>query len=187
MFPLSVDEETELELIERGHVDELQKVIERNLDHLRPWMPWAREPTTREGLAAFVGLRLRGHAEGKGFYAAIRHRGRIAGTVGLNIDQRDRAGEIGYWLDRDLQGRGLVTKSVAAVVERCFGELALHRVEIRCAPGNARSRAVPERLGFLEEGTVRDAERLAEDEYHDLVIYGRLATDPGELWPRSSQ
>ena len=65
------------------------------------------------------------------------------------------------------------------MVERCFGELGLHRVEIRCAPGNARSRAVPERLGFLEEGTVRDAERLADGEYHDLVIYGRLATDPG--------
>ncbi len=179
MFPLRVDEDTELELVERGHVDELQQVIERNIDHLRPWMPWAREPNTREGLTAFIDLSLRRLAEGNGFYAAIRHRGRIAGTVGLDIDQRDRAGEIGYWVDRDLQSRGLVTKSVAAVVERCFRDLALHRVEIKCAPGNARSRAVPERLGFLEEGTLRDAERLAEGEYHDLVVYGRLATDLG--------
>jgi len=179
MFPLRVDEDTELELVDQGHVDELQQVIERNLDHLRPWIPWARQNASREGLAAFVDLSLRRRAEGYGFYAAIRHRGQIAGTVGLDIDQRDRTGEIGYWLDRDLEGRGLVTKSVAAVMERRFGELALHRIEIRCAPGNARSRAVPERLGFLEEGTLRDAEHLGEGEYHDLVIYGRLATDPG--------
>jgi ribosomal-protein-serine acetyltransferase len=129
-------------------------------------------------LEAFVHLSLGRQAEGKGFFAAIRHSDALAGTVGLRIDPPDRAGEIGYWIDRDLQGRGLATRCVVAVLDLCFGQLGLHRVEIRCAPGNVRSRAIPERLGFAMEGTLRGAERFGEDDYRDLVVYAKLATDP---------
>jgi ribosomal-protein-serine acetyltransferase len=51
-------------------------------------------------------------------------------------------------------------------------------VEVRAAPGNRRSRAIPERLGFRQEGILRDAEWLY-DHYVDLVVYAMLADD----WP----
>lgn len=176
MFALKVDDEIELRLVELRDVDPLQALIERNLDHLRRWMPWANESASRDDLVSWVRLSLQRHVEGGGFYAAICYRQEIAGTVGLEIDQRQRSAEIGYWLDRDLQGRGVVTRSVRAVVEACFGELGLHRVEILCAPGNDRSCAVARRLGFLNEGTLREAERIG-DRYQDLAVYGMLAAD----------
>ena len=176
MFALTVDDEIELRLVEQRHVDALQTLIERNLDHLRPWMPWVHEDASRDGLASWVRLSLERHAAGNGFYAAIWHRTEIAGTIGLDVNQRQRSAEIGYWLDRDLQGGGLITRSVRALVGACFGDLGLHRVEILCSPENVRSCAVAERLGFVHEGILREAERIG-DRYQDLAVYGMLSAD----------
>ena len=59
-------------------------------------------------------------------------------------------------------------------MDHAFGELGLHRVEIKAAEGNRRSRAIPERLGFEQEGILREAE-CVDDRYMDLVVYGLLA------------
>jgi ribosomal-protein-serine acetyltransferase len=64
--------------------------------------------------------------------------------------------------------------AVSAVLDHAFGELHLNRVEIRVAPDNRRSRALPERLGFREEGVLRQAERHGEH-YGDLTVYSMLA------------
>ena len=52
----------------------------------------------------------------------------------------------------------------------------LNRVEIRAAPENRRSRAIPERLGFQREGVLRETERVG-DRYLDEVVYGMIASD----------
>jgi hypothetical protein len=58
----------------------------------------------------------------------------------------------------------------------CFCLEATVRVEIRAAPENARSRAIPERLGFTQEGTLRQVECVG-DRYLDNVVYAMLAED----------
>jgi ribosomal-protein-serine acetyltransferase len=75
-----------------------------------------------------------------------------------------------------VQGRGTMTAAVRALVDHAFGEWGLHRVVIEAAVDNAPSRAVPERLGFREEGVRRAAERHGE-RYLDLVVYAMLAVD----------
>jgi ribosomal-protein-serine acetyltransferase len=83
---------------------------------------------------------------------------------------------IGYWLAAPWQGKGIMTTACAALIDHAFKELKLHRVEIRCATGNARSRAIPERLGFVKEGVIRQGEWV-NDRFLDLAVYGMLATD----------
>jgi ribosomal-protein-serine acetyltransferase len=84
---------------------------------------------------------------------------------------------MGYWLTPDAQGRGLMTAATRALVLHALGPMTLHRIEIRAAPDNRRSRAIPERLGFTHEGTVRQCEWLY-DRFVDHAVYGLLATDP---------
>ena len=88
----------------------------------------------------------------------------------------NRSAEIGYWLGEDCQGRGIVTAACRAMVHFAFKNLELERVEIYCAEGNLKSRAVPARLRCVEEGKLRHAHRL-RDGYHDLVIYSILADE----------
>src|SRR5207237_767367 len=78
--------------------------------------------------------------------------------------------------DARAQGRGTMTLAVARLVDYAFDVWQLHRVEIRAAVDNARSRAIPERLGFVQEGVMRDGERFGE-RYLDLVVYSMLDGD----------
>jgi ribosomal-protein-serine acetyltransferase len=123
---------------------------------------------------------MRQYAANQGYQMVIVHQGRLAGRVGYHgVSWANGGCSLGYWLGSEFQGKGLMTRAVKAMVDHAFGPWKLHRVEIRCAPGNTRSRAIPERLGFKQEGQLRDVERLY-DRHVDLVVYGMLATE----WPR---
>ncbi|MNJ40026.1 putative ribosomal N-acetyltransferase YdaF [compost metagenome] len=69
-----------------------------------------------------------------------------------------------------------MTSSCKAVINYVFHELSLNRVEIRAAVQNSKSRAIPERLNFCNEGIIRQAEWLY-DHYVDYVVYGMLKED----------
>ncbi|PYS72194.1 MAG: N-acetyltransferase [Acidobacteria bacterium] len=96
------------------------------------------------------------------------------------IDWANRKTEIGYWLGASFQGKGLVTKSCRVLIDHAFNELKLNRVEMRCGAGNTRSRKIPEKLGFKEEGVVRQGEWL-HNRFVDLVIFGMLSSE----WAKS--
>lgn len=116
-------------------------------------------------------------ADDAGFQTAIVRDGRIVGMVGFHgIEWEARSTSTGYWLDADCQGRGIVTKAVRALVDHPFSVWDLNRVEIGAAPGHRRSRAIPERLGFTGDGTLRQAERVG-DRFLDNTVYAVLAAD----------
>jgi ribosomal-protein-serine acetyltransferase len=169
-----------LRLIEESDADELFALADANRAHLEPWMPWIPVTRTPDDTRQFIRLTRRQLADDDGMQLAIVGvDGAIAGVVGFHrIDWANRATSIGYWLAADRQGRGLITEAVRALVDYAFGSRGLHRIEIAAAVDNARSRAVPERLGFREEGVRRDAERHGE-RYLDLVVYALLESE----WP----
>jgi ribosomal-protein-serine acetyltransferase len=166
----------DLRLLEETDADELYRLIEANRAYLAPWLPWAAEQT-HEGTVEFIRLTRRQRAANDGFQAALQVQDQIVGVAGFhNVNWPHRSTSIGYWLSEQHQGRGLMTRAVRALVDHAFGDWDLHRVEIRAATENRRSRAIPERLGFREEGVVREAERVGE-RYHDLAVYGLLAQE----------
>jgi ribosomal-protein-serine acetyltransferase len=158
--------------------EELDELVEANRTHLAAWMPWAADQDLA-GTREFLRTSARGRDDGSALQLAITVHDVIAGMVGFHGITRAHAfAEIGYWLTADRQGRGTMTAAVRALVGHGFSALGLHRVEIRAATANARSRAIPERLGFVHEGTLRDSERIGE-RWLDLAVYGMLAGD----WP----
>lgn len=99
------------------------------------------------------------------------------GVAGFNsINWSNNTAYIGYWLGEGYQGNGIMTRVAKALTDYAFTELKLNKVEIRAAVGNKKSRSIPERLGFVNEGCIRKAEWLY-DYYVDHVIYGILADE----------
>ena len=158
----------------RADADELGRVIEANLAHLRPWMGWVH-PYDRTATHAYVEVAERDAGAMTAAQFVLVRAGAIAGTIGFHgFDWGNRATSIGYWLAADAQGAGLVTTAVRALCDHAFREWGMHRVQLRAAPGNVRSRAVAERCGFAEEGVAREAEYVG-GVYRDLVVYSLLA------------
>jgi ribosomal-protein-alanine N-acetyltransferase len=86
---------------------------------------------------------------------------------------------LGYYAFAPHAGRGYGTEALALALDRAFGELALHRVEVNVQPGNRGSLALVERLGFEREGYSRRYVRVA-GRWRDHVRFAMLSED----WPR---
>jgi ribosomal-protein-serine acetyltransferase len=177
MLSHKIDDETELRLIEPRDAEALNALVEQNFEHIREWSAWLKPGRSIETTRAFIKRNMARMAEDNGYALAIWHGGRMAGQIEYNyIDWTNRATEIGYWLGASFQGRGLATKSCRALIDHAFGGLKLNRVEMRCAVENRRSRRVPGRLGFRQEGVLVQAEWM-HDHFQDLVVYAVLASE----------
>ncbi len=174
---IRVDDDVELRLVEEADAEEIFRQTEANRAYLREWLPWVDGTRSVEDTRAFV---LRSQEQVRlcdGFQTRILFQGQFAGMTGyLYHNWKDLRTEIGYWLRQDVQGRGIMTRATKALVDFAFDNLGLHRVEIRAATDNRKSRAVPERLGFTQEGVLRDAAFL-NDRFIDLVVYAKLRDD----------
>ena len=108
-------------------------------------------------------------------------RGQWVGSVGFHYwDKKNRKDTIGYWLAEGFQGKGIMTDAVKALMKYGFETMNLNRIEILCAVENNKSRAIPERLGFKNEGISRENEWLY-DHFIDAVAYSLLASE----WKKS--
>ena len=85
----------------------------------------------------------------------------------------NRVAYIGYWLAENFQGKGIMTACCRCLVDHAFRDLDLNKVVIACGTGNARSQAIPDRLGFVREGVLRDAEWLY-DHFIDHTVNALL-------------
>jgi ribosomal-protein-serine acetyltransferase len=158
-------------------VPELFQLVDANREYLRAWLPWLDGTRREKDLRAWATAERENAGAGRSAQFVIVDEGRIAGVIGFHeIDWSHGQVELGYWVAEDRQGRGLVTRAARALLQIAFEELGLNRVGIKTATGNARSRGVPERLGFRHEGVLREGERLY-DRYVDLDSFALLASE----------
>ena len=177
MRTIKIDDDTGLRTFEEEDAEEVFAAVDLNREYLREWLPWLDGNRSVEDTRVFIEQALVQQANDDGFQAGLWHQGKFAGVIGYHyINRHDRKTEIGYWLDASLQGKGLMTRACKAMVSYAFHEYRLNRVEIHCATGNISSRAIPERLGFTQEGILRETAWLY-DHFVDHVVYGMLARE----------
>jgi ribosomal-protein-serine acetyltransferase len=178
--PLALPGEYALRRFDERDADELYALIERNRDELAKWLSWAQQPSA-QGTREYVARVASGESEGRRVQRAIVCRETIVGDVGLFIERENATAAIGYWLDLDHRGHGVMSAAVRELARHGFGELELHRIEIRTDVLNAASRAVAERLAFRFEGVLRESYRVAADHYSDDAVYSMLAFEASAL------
>jgi ribosomal-protein-serine acetyltransferase len=173
MLHYRVDDDSELRMLEARHAHLLLALIERNRER-HPEIP---QLYSLDDAGTYIKRDLALFADNKGLGVGIWYQGDLAGGVRYHeIDWSNRSTELGYWLGAAFEGKGLVTRACRIMIDHAFHELGLKRVVISCAKENERSRAVAERLGFTQEGILRQSEWL-KDRFVDQVIYGMLVNE----------
>lgn len=161
----------------------LKEAVDASLDHLKPWMPWAeQEPTDVEAkvqvLRGFRGRFDLGQDFTYGIFDVDERQ--VIGGTGLHTRLGKGALEIGYWIRADHINRGLATEVAAALTRVAFQAYDVNRVEIHCDPQNVRSAAVPRKLGFTHEATLRQRVPGSGGQLRDEMIWTLLRSDHPE-------
>jgi ribosomal-protein-serine acetyltransferase len=183
MFCETVNDETELRLIDREHSETLYDLFQVNREHLRRWHPWVDVMRSVNVVEKAITDWQQQYAAKQACHVGIWFKEQFCGMVSyLNVDTSNRWTSLFYWLDAAHQGKGIMTGCCRAMINQGFDAWKLNRITIECATDNSRSRAIPERLGFKLEGIVRSIEWL-HDRYVDHAMYGLLRTEFAKAQP----
>ena len=179
---IKIDTAISLELLDKKHTTATFELITTNRHHLREWLPWVDNMRSIENFEAYIRKSKKEKEEGTDFGFVIIFNNAVAGRIGLhNIDQQNKIASIGYWLGEKKKKKGIITKCCRAIIDFGFTQLNLNRIEIRCAVENFKSKAVPERLNFKQEGILNQAE-FVNNKILDLYVYALLK----EEWQHKS-
>lgn len=172
-----------LRCFEPGDASLLKEAIDGSLDHLVPWLPWARDEPQSIDTKLELLRQFRGRFDlGKDFTYGIfaPDEAEVIGACASHPRVGPEARELGYWIARKHTGCGLATEAAAALVRVGFELEKLERIEIHSDPENVRSLAIAKKLGFQEDGTLRQRLRRSDGTLGPRCIFSMMAAEyPG--------
>ncbi|RNL76188.1 50S ribosomal protein L7/L12-serine acetyltransferase [Citrobacter sp. MH181794] len=169
-----VSDALELRAVEEHHVAPLHQLVLKNKIWLQQSLNWPQfvesEDDTRKNVQGNMMLHQRGYAK----MFLIFEQEEVAGVISFNqIEPLNKAAYIGYWLDEEHQGKGILSQALQAMIHHYAQRHEIRRFVIKCRVGNVRSNQVALRNGFRLEGCLRQAEFLNGD-YYDVNLYARI-------------
>lgn len=191
MFELTIDHELHLRTLHPDDAEQLFALLERNRARLKPWIHPSALPETARAARLFAIECYFGsldpltaidtpYIDELGSYypppypqmeLGIWYKGELVGEVALSImDRSGSAAEFGYWITKEQEGKGIITRCVRALMDHAIDEMHVERFEIGCAKENRRSRAIPARLGYDLKATIPNGEIIGECVYDRLLF-----------------
>ena len=174
MIEISIDQELTLLQLRDDDAEHLLCLIDKNRGYLRQWLPWLDANTELAHSQAYIATTEKQYLDKLGFSCGIWYLNTLVGVCSYHpVVRANQSVSLGYWLNQEHQGLGLVTRCAKALIDYAFTTLDLNKVCIHMATGNKPSLSVAQRLGLVYEGTERDAEFLY-DHYVDHFRYSTL-------------
>jgi RimJ/RimL family protein N-acetyltransferase len=157
----------------------LKAAVDASRAHLIPWMPWAKEETTLEDqIQRLRQVRARFDLDEDFVYGIFsRDESFVVGSSGLHTRLGEQAREIGYWIHAEHTGQGYATEASAALTKVALLILGIDRVEIHCDPANTASAAIPRKLGYTLEATLRRRSHWPNGKVEDSMIWTLFASE----------
>jgi ribosomal-protein-serine acetyltransferase len=174
---INIDEKLRLELTAEKHTKALYDAVDNNREHLSEFLPWVDNIQSIDDFHSYIKNCELLYQQGKEVSFVIILDEVPVGRIGLhhlNIQNKNAA--IGYWLTKNAEGKGIISRSCKVIITYAFQELGLHRIEIKAAVDNLRSQAIPKKFNFTKEGILRQAE-LVNNKFLDLVLYSMISNE----------
>ena len=153
---------------------QLDVAIRQSLDHLLPWMVWAkREPVSLQERIDYL-RKVHGNFDlgiDFGYLIFNLSEAILLGGTGLHTRLGQGAREIGYWIHKDYINQGYATEVSAALTKVAYEIDHVKRVEIHCDPKNTHSASVPNKLGFIHEATLHNRLEDSAGNLRDSMIW----------------
>lgn len=174
MFSLAVTDEIILRNYREEDAPELFTTVDANRQHLRQWLIWVDGTLKEEHSLEYIRVARQEQYDQLSIAFGIFKKDKLIGGMGMHQwDQRLRKAQLGYWLVKDEEGKGIINKSAMVLIRYLFEHLQLNKIELHHLLGNIRSAAVARRLNFTVEGIWRDS-FLMNGRLNDLVVNGLL-------------
>ncbi|MGJ1447780.1 GNAT family N-acetyltransferase [Sphingobacterium spiritivorum] len=171
---IRIDEHIKLQQTSPEHAGGLLEAVDQNRDHLSRFLPWVGNMQKVTDFDQYIQYCIDLYDQQQEISFVILSDQTIVGRIGLHhINQQNKSAAIGYWLNRDMEGKGIISRSCRKIIDLAFNEFGLNRIEIKAAVENTKSQAIPQRLGFQREGILRQSE-LVNGIFLDLVIFSML-------------
>jgi ribosomal-protein-serine acetyltransferase len=174
---LQIDEHLMLRPYQSTDADLLFAAIDRERKHLGPWLGWVAHTTRPKHSLDFIELCQRQILDQQALPLGIFFKGEIVGGIGMHDWIQDtKCAQVGYWIAKEHEGKGIVARSVTALLDYLFVVVGINKAEIRFVVANNRSAALAHRLGFKTEGILRQS-FTRNGMIEDLVVTGMLKSE----------
>jgi ribosomal-protein-serine acetyltransferase len=177
MVSILIDENLLLRSFQADDAASLFKTIDESRTHLRPWLRWVDATTKQEHIQQFIQRTLVQLNNQEALELGIVYNRQIIGGIGMHDwNHMLKKAQIGYWIKQEYEGKGMMSRCVQRFIDFLFEKPGLNKIEIHFMPGNSRSAAMAQRLGFKIEGVIRQS-YFMNGRLEDLVITGLLKSE----------
>ena len=174
MFGYQINDHLKLKILEEREAEPLFKLVDSNRNYLAEFLPFVEHTNKVEDSKTFIQSSLQQFARGDGFHCGIWYDQKLVGVIGLHyLDLVNKRTSIGYYLAEDFQKKGIMTRCTKALIQYVYEEYDINRIEIQMSTKNKKSRAIPIRRGFTQEGILRSDERV-QGKFSDSYVYSLL-------------
>jgi ribosomal-protein-serine acetyltransferase len=161
--------------------EEFFMLLQRNKEHIAKTFPRTLDsckdfPAT----VAFLKANSQKQRNGENYFFYLRHtiKGNLIGYIMIkNIEPHILKCELAYFIDKEYQGRGIITETVAHVVDFCYSNLKMNKVYICTSTVNYASQKVALKNGFVQEGILKEEFKNGEGVLEDVVYFGLIKSE----------
>ncbi|MBP6931275.1 MAG: GNAT family N-acetyltransferase [Candidatus Pacebacteria bacterium] len=174
---ISTNIEVEIKSLSPEIAERLFELTEKNRNHIGKTLPWIDGVKTVNDTLDFINNFKKQESENEGIVFGIWYQNNLVGVIDFHkINNKEKNAQIGYWIDEDYQGKGIVTKACEMLVKHGFNVLNLNRLEIHCLTDNSKSANIAKRLGFVKEGILRES-TIRHGRFQDMELYSLLKNE----------
>lgn len=173
-FLIPVNDHLTLQVVNEPFIDALHQLIVKNRDWLQQFLDWPQHVLSVDDTRRTVQSNMMLHQRDGAKMFMVVHDGQLVGVLTFNaIESINKTAYIGYWLDSDVQGQGILSQALQAMIDFYAQRGKVRRFVIKCRVANLASNQVASRNGFTLEGCLKQAEFL-NGSYDDQNIWAKI-------------